>query len=54
MNQEQIAEALLKFLRDEELWKGVSDKNREAAEKYRWDTVAAILEGVYQDSLGIV
>jgi glycosyltransferase involved in cell wall biosynthesis len=50
-NQEQIAEVLLKLLQDEELRKGISDKNRETAEKYRWDTVAATLEGIYQGSL---
>lgn len=51
MNPEQIAEALLKLLQNEELQKDISDKNRETAEKYRWDTVAATLEGIYQDSL---
>ena len=53
MNQEQIAEALLKLLRDEELRKGISEKNRVTAEKYRWDTVVVTLEGIYQGSLGL-
>ena len=51
MDQEQIAEALLRLLQNEELRKGISDKNRETAEKYQWDTVAATLEGIYQGSL---
>ena len=53
MNQEQMAEALLKLLRDEELRKGISEKNRVTAEKYRWDTVVVTLEGIYQGSLGL-
>jgi len=51
-NPEQIAEALLRVLQDEELQKIMSNNNRKSAEKYRWDTVAATLEGVYQNSLG--
>lgn len=50
-NPEQIAEALLRVLQDEELQKIMSNNNRKSAEKYRWDTVAATLEGVYQDAL---
>jgi glycosyltransferase involved in cell wall biosynthesis len=51
MNQEQIAEALLKLLQDEQLRNNISDSNRETAEKYRWDTVITTLEGIYQDAL---
>jgi glycosyltransferase involved in cell wall biosynthesis len=51
-DQEQIAEALLRVLQDKMLQKIMSNNNRKSAEKYRWDTVAATLEGVYQNSLG--
>lgn len=51
-DQEQIAEAVLKLLQDEQLWKEMSDNNRKEVEKYRWNTVAATLEGIYQKSLG--
>lgn len=51
MNQEQIAEALLTLLRNEQLRNNISDSNRETAEKYRWDTVITTLEGIYQDAL---
>jgi len=52
MHQEQIAEALLKLLQGEQLRKEMSDNNREGVRRYRWDAVAATLEGVYQKSLG--
>jgi glycosyltransferase involved in cell wall biosynthesis len=51
MNQEQIAEALLKLLQDEKLRKDISGNNREEVRKYRWDAVAVMLEGIYQNSL---
>lgn len=51
MNHEQIAEAVLKLLQDEASRKELSDNNRKEAEKYRWNTVVATLEGVYQKSL---
>lgn len=51
MDQEMIAEALLKLLKDEELWEEVSNNNREKSKKYRWDTVAAALEEMYQTSI---
>lgn len=52
MNQEQIAEALLNLLQDKQLRKDISENNREGVRRYRWDAVAATLEGVYQKSLG--
>jgi glycosyltransferase involved in cell wall biosynthesis len=51
MNQEQIAEALLNLLQDKQLRKDISENNREGVRRYRWDAVAATLEGVYQKSL---
>ena len=51
MNQEQLAEALLKLLQDEKLRRDISGNNREKAKKYRWDAVAATLEGIYQKSV---
>jgi glycosyltransferase involved in cell wall biosynthesis len=54
MNQEQMAEALLKLLQDEQLRKEMSDNNRKETEKYRWNTVAATLEGIYQKSLKLL
>lgn len=51
MNQEQIAKALLNLLQGGQLRKEMSDNNRKEAEKYRWDTVAATLEEIYQDSV---
>jgi glycosyltransferase involved in cell wall biosynthesis len=51
MNQEQIAEALLNLLQDEKLRRDISGNNREKAKKYRWDAVAATLEGIYQKSV---
>jgi glycosyltransferase involved in cell wall biosynthesis len=50
-NQEQIAEVLLKLLQDEQLRKDMSDNNRERVRRYRWDTVTATLEGIYQKSV---
>jgi glycosyltransferase involved in cell wall biosynthesis len=51
MNQQQIAEAVLKLLQNEMLWKEMSDNNRKEVEKYRWNTVVATLEEIYQNSL---
>ncbi|ABN56626.1 MULTISPECIES: glycosyltransferase family 4 protein [Methanoculleus] len=51
MNQERMAEALLKVLRNEPLRKDISNNNREKAEKYRWEAVAAELEEIYRNSL---
>jgi len=51
MNQEQLAEALLKLLQDEKLRRDISGNNREKAKKYRWDAVAATLEGIYQKTV---
>ncbi len=50
-NPEQIAEALLKLLQDEQLREDISGNNREEVRRYRWDSVAATLEGIYQKSL---
>jgi glycosyltransferase involved in cell wall biosynthesis len=50
-NPEQIAEALLKLLQDKQLRKDISENNREGVRRYRWDAVAATLEGVYQKSV---
>ena len=54
MNQEQIAEALLKLLQNDQLRKEISNNNRKEAERYRWNTVAATLEGIYQKSLELL
>ncbi len=50
-NQGKIAEALLKLLRDEQLRKCISGNNREKAERYQWDKVAATLEEIYRNIL---
>lgn len=49
MDQEQIAEALLKILQDERLRKEISNNNRETAGRYTWDMVAVTIEGIYQN-----
>jgi glycosyltransferase involved in cell wall biosynthesis len=50
-NPQEIAEALLKLLQDEQLRKYISGNSRKKAEKYRWDKVAATLEEIYQNIL---
>lgn len=50
-NQKEVAEALLKLLRDEQLRKRISGNNRGKAERYRWDKVAATLEEIYRNTL---
>ena len=50
-NPQEIAEALLTLLRDEQLRKCISGNNRKKAENYQWDKVAATLEEIYQNTL---
>lgn len=52
-SEKQIAKALLKLLQDEHLREYMSANNKNAAEKYSWDKVAATLEEIYQNSFGL-
>lgn len=51
-NQEQIAEALLKCLWDEQLRRNMSSNNREKVREYEWSAVAVTLEEIYLNALG--